>query len=216
MHRAAIVILMALLGGCTHLMPPPDLPTAKERVAVYMEEGRYERDVRTALRPAWRLIDRVCKETDRVPAPAIVLDIDETSLSNYEYEKGLNFGHYGPAFYQWIEERRASPNTPVLALYQRARACGIAVFFVTGRRQRFRDATETNLRRAGYADWAGLFLKPDDYDRRTAVPYKSACRKEIEEKGYEIILNIGDQHSDLAGGHATTRIKLPNPMYRVD
>ena len=31
--------------------------------------------------------------------------------------------------------------------------------------------------------------------------------------GYDIVLNFGDQWSDLQGGYADTALKLPNPTY---
>ena len=35
----------------------------------------------------------------------------------------------------------------------------------------------------------------------------------LEAEGYTIIGNIGDQLSDLEGGHAERTFKLPNPFY---
>jgi len=32
-------------------------------------------------------------------------------------------------------------------------------------------------------------------------------------QGYDILLTIGDQYSDLKGGYADKGFKLPNPMY---
>ena len=37
--------------------------------------------------------------------------------------------------------------------------------------------------------------------------------KAIEAQGYDIVANVGDQYSDLAGGHADRAFKLPNPFY---
>jgi hypothetical protein len=47
------------------------------------------------------------------------------------------------------------------------------------------------------------------------VTYKSGARKEVMQKGYIIIANIGDQHSDLESGYGERHFKLPNPMYYV-
>ena len=33
--------------------------------------------------------------------------------------------------------------------------------------------------------------------------------------GYTIVANMGDQPSDLAGGHAERAFLLPNPFYRI-
>ena len=50
--------------------------------------------------------------------------------------------------------------------------------------------------------------------RRAALapsPYKSGERAKIESQGYRIVANVGDQESDLQGGHADRAFKLPNP-----
>ena len=38
-------------------------------------------------------------------------------------------------------------------------------------------------------------------------------RRRIAEQGYTILLSMGDQESDLAGGYAERTFKLPNPFY---
>jgi len=75
---------------------------------------------------------------------------------------------------------------------------------------RVRERTAANLKSAGYQGWAGLSLNPGGLD---TVPYKSGERVKIEQNGYEIIANVGDQYSDLAGGHADVTYKLANPFY---
>ena len=47
----------------------------------------------------------------------------------------------------------------------------------------------------------------------TTVQYKTGARKDIEAQGYRIVVNVGDQFSDLVGGHADRGYKLPNPFY---
>jgi hypothetical protein len=39
------------------------------------------------------------------------------------------------------------------------------------------------------------------------------ARRTITRRGYRILANLGDQLSDLTGGYAERRYKLPNPMY---
>jgi hypothetical protein len=88
----------------------------------------------------------------------------------------------------------------------------VAVFFITGRRENTRAHTESNLKREGYTTWAGVVLKPDA-STDTTVQYKSGARATIEGQGYRIIANVGDQYSDLAGGHEDIGFKLTNPFY---
>jgi acid phosphatase len=49
----------------------------------------------------------------------------------------------------------------------------------------------------------------------SAADYKTPHREAIEAMGYTIVANVGDQPSDLAGGHAEQTFKLPNPFYRI-
>jgi hypothetical protein len=58
-------------------------------------------------------------------------------------------------------------------------------------------------------------MKPDDYHENSVIPFKSGARKEIEEKGHTIIVNVGDQYSDLAGGYSERVFKLPDPFYYI-
>jgi hypothetical protein len=54
------------------------------------------------------------------------------------------------------------------------------------------------------------------YKGQSAVMYKSNIRKQLEDEGYRIWGNVGDQWSDLQGNSSGNRtFKLPNPMYFV-
>ena len=114
----------------------------------------------------------------------------------------------------WIGMARAEAIKPVLALARHARERGVAVFFLTGRPERMRAATEQNLRTAGY-EWTGVLLKPDALTTKSAVEFKAPERRKLVEEGYTIIVNIGDQMSDLDGGFAERTFKLPNPFYFI-
>lgn len=51
---------------------------------------------------------------------------------------------------------------------------------------------------------------------KLATVYKSEKRKEIEDEGYIIRGNSGDQWSDLTGYAVAQRsFKLPNPLYYI-
>ena len=152
---------------------------------------------------------------------ALVLDIDDTSLSDWnELTKDLDFGYNAELFNRWAARAEAPVIAPTLELFRQARAAGVSVFFVSGRPDILLAATAANLHKAGYAGWSGLELKPATYHAPAGVPSKTAafktrCRMGIEAKGYVIIANVGDQGSDLAGGHAEQTFKLPNPFYKI-
>jgi HAD superfamily, subfamily IIIB (Acid phosphatase) len=142
---------------------------------------------------------------------AIVFDIDETALSNYSAIVADGFV-YGPKSQAEATDEIGTAIRPTLDLYNLAKSKGITPFFITGRPEAQRAPTEDNLRREGYADWAQLFLKPAGYTG-TTVQYKSGARTQIEQQGFHIVASVGDQYSDLAGGHEDTAFKLPNPFY---
>jgi len=163
-----------------------------------------------------------------VAKPALVLDIDETSLSNFPEIIANDFGFIpkaacdappeGPCGWDsWVKRARAPALEPTLALFKAAKAKGVSVFFITGRRKTDEDhaSTISNLRAAGYEGWAGLSLRPVDDSASSVIPYKSGERGKIAEQGYTIIANLGDQQSDLAGGFAERAWKLPNPFYFI-
>jgi hypothetical protein len=142
---------------------------------------------------------------------AIVFDVDETLLSNYSAINADNFT-FGP---QSQAEATNEIGTAIPAskkLFDDAKARGLAIFLITGRRENTRAHTTSNLTREGFTGYKQLILKPDASTDSTVV-YKSGARAGIEQQGYEIIANVGDQYSDLAGGHADVAYKLANPFY---
>ena len=86
------------------------------------------------------------------------------------------------------------------------------MFFLTGRPEAQRAPTEDNLKREGFTGYQQLVLKPAGFPG-TTVAYKSGARAAIEQQGYRIVASIGDQYSDLVGGHEDRAFKLPNPFY---
>ncbi|HEX3293780.1 MAG TPA: HAD family acid phosphatase [Solirubrobacterales bacterium] len=143
---------------------------------------------------------------------AIVLDIDETSLSNYAQLNLNNFGNATTALALSAVAGNSPAIAPTLDLYRQARSAGISVFAITGRPAAIEPQTRQNLNNAGYSDLAGVFFKPGS---EAVVAFKSGQRAALEGQGYRIIANVGDQESDLAGGHADRSFKLPNPFYFI-
>jgi len=186
---------------------------------------RYDADIARVDREAEAWIARRAPQVTR---PALVLDIDETSLSNWAVMYHNDFAYFrggdcdlnstracGQA--AWERSEAAPAIAPTLELFNAAKAAGVAVFFVTGRGENpeASAATEGNLRKAGYDGWTGIYLRPAESREASVALYKSAARAKIEALGYRIIANVGDQQSDLALGHAERRFKLPNPFYYV-
>ncbi|WP_441248531.1 HAD family acid phosphatase [Kitasatospora sp. McL0602] len=159
------------------------------------------------------------------PKKAIVLDVDDTSLSTYNYELETTFVYNPAGNAQYIATKTMPAVFGMNDLAKWAEQQGYTVFFLTGRPESQRSDTAANLAAVGYpaADATHLYLKnkanPPAYlpcgSTCTTIEYKSGTRAHIESLGYEIVANFGDQNSDLTGGHADRTYKIPNPMYYI-
>lgn len=148
---------------------------------------------------------------------AIVLDIDETALSNWAVETHDDFG-YIPNDSNWCVSLRCSKAiAATLRIFHEAEKDRVAVFFITGRPESQREDTAVNLKAEGYDHWEELYLRPEDHPKaQTVTEYKSGDRGKIVANGFRIVLNVGDQLSDLAGNpQADHSVKLPNPFYFI-
>jgi len=156
----------------------------------------------------------------------LILDIDETALSNWEIIKRDDFGRPigGPCdlaldapcgWAAWDQLGRDPAIAPTLQVFRQASAQGVTVFFLTGRPENQRAATERNLKAAGYDRNAKLYMVANGQHFASAADFKAPIRAQIEQQGYTIIANLGDQPSDLLGGHAERSFLLPDPFYRV-
>jgi len=221
--RAKLLIAFALLpSACASGSKPSDVPNlfdTQRQVAAYIDSGRYDGD---CARVAARARSYLDQRASKVPKPAAVFDIDETSLSNWPAYRvngwtrltagacDLEKGPCGLRAWQALAKSKAIPAT--LDLARHARSLGVAVFFITGRPANLREATERNLRAEGY-EWDGVVLLPEGASFKSAADFKAPERRRLAEQGYTILISIGDQESDLAGGFAERTFKLPNPVY---
>jgi predicted secreted acid phosphatase len=210
------------IAGCAHApVSPPvaNLFDAQRQVEQYIASGRYEADVARVAGEALAYVERRATTATR---PAIVLDIDETSLSNWPAYKANGWGRVvggecnldqGPCGIRaWQALGQSKALAPTLALVSRAKALGVAVFFISARPYALREATERNLRDQGYV-WDGVIVLPEGASFVSAVDFKAPERKRIAERGFTILVSMGDQDSDLKGGYAERTFKLPNPVY---
>lgn len=209
------------------IIPPPEQPAnigdLKAEATRYYDSGAYLTDLDAAVAPA---VAWVAEQAPRVSRPAVVFDIDETSLSNWEALKANDFGRVadgpcaelpkGPCGWRdWGMRAQAAVIPPTLRAFTTARDRGVAIFFITGRGESQREGTERNLAAVGYTGYTQLIMEPAGARFASAADFKAPQRASIEQQGYTIIANLGDQPSDLAGGHAQRTYLLPNPFYRV-
>lgn len=227
--RVAGALAVALVAPASQLaVEPTNLDAAKREVYRYINSGEYHKDLgAVALKATKYLAKRLNKPAKPGEKLAVVFDIDETTLSNLPHMMANDFGYVAPVWHRYIASAQAKAIVPVQVVYDMAVRGGVAVFFITARKESERAGTERNLREVGYETWNGIYFMDDaapstDSDSgivfKAPAPtrlFKTRIRKQLTEEGYTIILNIGDQESDLAGGYAKKTFKLPNPIYKV-
>jgi len=190
---------------------PINLGIAKEELIKYHDSGRYDKDVAAAVNKAIEEFKSIKVKNNSL----VVFDIDETSLSNYEINKELDFGYVKDLWNKWIQTAKAPAIKDVRKLYNYLIDRGVKVAFVTGRYSYQYNATYKNLVDAGYKNFDTLIVRTNNEDGLTAEQYKSKIRTELTQKGYDIIGVVGDQYSDLNGPDHGIQVKIPNYMYII-
>ncbi len=210
--NTCFAIFCAFLLAKTTFAEPNNIGQLITEIKHYHDSGAYQHELNLAIDKAKQyILNRA--QTSQNEKLAIVLDIDETSLSNYSSMEARHFMPDHKKIHEDILAARGAPILPTLSLYREALKHHVAVFFVTGRNPSERSATIKNLKQAGFNKWNGLYVRTNHYKNKSIIPFKSSIRAEIIRQGYKIIASIGDQHSDLKGGYAEKTFKLPNPYY---
>lgn len=190
---------------------PSNLGLLKDDIKAFYADGTYETVVEEVVAQAMQVIH----EWEGEGKPAIVLDVDDTAISTLDYLISRDFGYIPAEWTRWARRGNAPAIPATLELAEHAHEKGFEIFFITGRLDTLRRATENNLRRAGYPVWTNLIMKSSG-DWRPTSAFKAAERKRItEEEGYTIVLNLGDQPSETKGGYAEHFFVLPNPAYHI-
>lgn len=146
---------------------------------------------------------------------AAVFDIDETTLSNFDYYRSSGFTWTQESWDEWTLSGGPKVIPPSYKLYSFLIQRGIKIIFITGRSEDEFPRTMKNLYNQGYTVYDTLICKPESLNHLTAQEYKTKTRQELTELGYTIIVNVGDQYSDILGANSGLRIKLPNYMYYI-
>ena len=190
-NRRPLVRRMAVTAVSTaalvSLAAPAEAATTED-----VDYTTWQQDCRTVMDQALPYLKQRIAAAKPGEKQAIVFDIDNTTL-----ETDFGFSYPQPA------------NEPVLDVAEYAQDHGVSLFFVTARPGIIYSFTDYNLDHAGY-DVSGLYVRGFIDLFKDVAAYKTAQRVAIENKGYTIIANIGNNATDLSGGHAEKTYKLPD------
>ncbi|MET9885686.1 HAD family acid phosphatase [Streptomyces sp. NPDC006430] len=154
----------------------------------------WKRDVATVMATARPYVEQRIAQSPAGEKPAIVLDIDNSSLETD---------------FHWFWTFPTPAISEVRDLTRYAHERGVAIIFVTARPGIIHSLTQHNLQAVGYPV-TDLYVRDLPALFSEVSAYKTAKRAEIEARGYTIIANIGNNQSDLVGGHAERTFKLPD------
>ena len=149
----------------------------------------------------WSALPGVAGDADK--PPAIILDIDETVVSNYDFQI-----HHLPytslKHYLWSRDNRAVPVPGAVQFVRDAQAVGVAVFFVTNRACEAFDGepgpcpqktvTLQDLEEAGFdTDERHLMLA----DEQAGWGKEKASRRRHIAETHRVIMLFGDDLGDF-------------------
>ena len=213
-------------GNIAHCSEPANFQFYAQQLIQYHDNGSYAAQIKRVTDKAEtylarRITERAHNNALNQKKLAVMIDIDETALSNYDAIKlwlqGVNNvgDTLSPYIIKKLKNFWSDPAIqPVLSLYQKAVKNNIAVFFVTGRTATDRLKTKTNLENVGYDKYEKLIMRTSHQRILTARDYKNKEADDIVKQGYDLVLAIGDQYSDLPNA-ADRKYKLPNPFYYI-
>jgi acid phosphatase len=210
-HNIYLTLALSLtLISCSPALM--NLDTAKDEVAKYYEYGQYEKELTEIISDAKEKFSKA----ELVPNSAVVFDIDETTLNNYQAIKKIGFGYESKYWDEWLEKAEAPAIPQVKSLYDFLIERGFKVVFITGKKDYQYEATYKNLKSAGYTEFDTLIVRSKEEYKLKSALFKSQRRKELAENGYVIAGCVGDQLTDCAGENCGIVIKLPNYLYLVE
>ena len=211
-------LLSAFLTACATPSDPASLALSQLSAALWMQgAAEYKAATLQAYRTAssllagavrdrsWTAIETVTGDYRNKP-PAVILDVDETVLSNLPFEAWLireDRPFDVPAWEAWCRLGAAAPVAGAVDYVRQAVALGIHVFYVTNRSRSVADATHQNLSRVGLVPdpaRATLFFREGeaDFGGFSGDTGKERRRRHIE-RDYRVVQLVGDSLGDFVG-----------------
>jgi len=209
--RNFVFILILIIAGCSDNQIE-NLSVSKKRIADYYESGKFDKEIVKIVRDVKNdFEDYQFQKND-----AVVFDVDETLLSNYDYAKSIGFGYIYNLWDKWQLDEKSNAIPEMKNLYDWFIDNDVKIIFLTGRQFHTYQSTLNNLRKEGFNNFDTLICRNQGEAKTPTHQYKSSKRKELSENGYDIIATFGDQHEDLLGDYTGLKVKIPNYIYKLD
>ncbi len=209
MKKYILLALLVILSSCTPEIV--NLRTSKDVVKNYYESGKYDEEMNEIIKDAKEKFSKVEVKNNS----AVIFDVDDTALSNYEISKRLDYGYDFNIIQDWVLSAKLPAIKQTKGLYDFLKSKNVRLIFLTGRLAEEYDATYKNLIEQGYTGFDTLIVRNDEQKKIKSQIFKSGVREELTKSGYDIIGTVGDQWTDLNGPDSGIQIKIPNYLYEV-
>lgn len=216
MHSLLVGSLYAGLSACTQTSLGKATALKEQQMGIAWVESAAEYDALTmqAYQNATDHLDELIADNDSTALPgwngaaglpvAVILDVDETSVSNVEFQAEIdgNFSHEAFDYWQQNNPSRRIKGAPEFV--QAAREKGVTVFFITNRPCHERDfvpgpcpqkaITLQDLAEAGIETDANHLMLVGE---KPGWNREKRFRQELVAKDYRVIMLIGDDLGDF-------------------
>ena len=165
-------------------------------IATLYHQKSAERDALClqAYNVAKRNLDIILKQNPDPSKLAIVLDLDETVLDNspYEAKSILDNLSYPVGWDEWMHDASATALPGAVEFLKYTKSVGVNIFYITNRKEKYREATLANLQKLDIAPAAeaNLLLRTDESSKEP--------RRQTVLENYEIIMLFGDNLADFS------------------
>ena len=194
---------VALLLAASAVAPAFDLQDLHEETVIAANwqqlSGEYDAYLYQTFNSAHSQLEEALKKVPKGKKPAIVTDIDDTLIDGTLYFTslvGTNDIRSVQRSRYWWNHQTVEALPGAVEFFQYAHKQDIAIFYISGRFNDVKSVTYDNLSKQGFpvSSKEHILLQSADNTTRS----KEIQRQSIENKGYHIIMLMGDQLDDLA------------------
>ena len=228
MKKLAVAVFL-LSAACTTTQPQCVPGDTLLNATLWMQRSaEYRANALQAYGMARRALDAALAQPAGLP-PAVILDLDETSLDNMGFEssairKGITYDQ--TLWNEWIAKEAAGATPGVKEFLDYAVSRGVEPFYITNRRTAEAEHTRANLVTLGYPMRDDALIVRGDAD-----PKDKTSRRDRVAATHRVLLLLGDDLNDFidaasktpaerdriiadnAANWGTKWIILPNPVY---
>ena len=200
MQRLLVVVLLAVATSIATAYDQKDL-NEEIVIAAHWQQlsGEFDAYLYQTFNGAREQLKEALRKTPEGKKPAIITDIDDTLINGNIYfsslvgtqdQRSIERSRY------WWNNQPAEALAGTVEFFQDASDMGIEVFYISGRFDDVKPATMKSLRKLGFPVIDDSYILLQAPNNKTLS--KEQKRQSIRDRGYHVLMIMGDQLDDLA------------------